>query len=122
MYSREFAIGDCAVNPDEPLPPLAQVAEQHGQYLSDAFNEHYASFDVDATREGPPPPGPVRAPVGFPFPRSLFNKSASFRFINVGAMASMGSGGGIVDMSKADVADGKLAGIVALAVWRGGYL
>jgi NADH dehydrogenase FAD-containing subunit len=38
---RVFAIGDCACNEDTALPPIASVAEQQGQYLSDCFNEHY---------------------------------------------------------------------------------
>ena len=37
---RVFALGDCAANEATPLPPLASVAEQQGQYLADCFNEH----------------------------------------------------------------------------------
>ena len=124
LRGRVFALGDCATGEASPLPPLASVAEQQGQYLADCFNEHYASFDP-ASPDELPPPGEVAAPVGLPFPRRLFQRSASFRYINVGAMASMGFGGGVVDMSKADVGDGKLpamTGFLAMLAWRGGYL
>jgi NADH dehydrogenase FAD-containing subunit len=61
-----------------------------------------------------------------PFPRFFFRQSASFRHINVGAMVSMGFGGGVVDMTKTDVAGAKgfktMNGLVAMLAWRGGYL
>lgn len=34
-----YAMGDCAVNKDKPLPQLAQVASQQAQYLSKAMNK-----------------------------------------------------------------------------------
>ena len=77
-----------------------------------------------------PPPGKVAAPIGRPFPRFLFARSARFRYISVGSMASMGLGGGVVDMTKADVlpawlparAAHKYKGFVAFLTWRMGYL
>jgi len=122
---RIFALGDCATHLEKPLPPLASVAEQQGQYLADCFNEYYSRFDPSSA-EDLPPPGLVSAPVGMPFPRRLFKKSAEFRYINVGAMASMGFGGGVVDMTKADLVGGKgfktMNGLIAMLAWRGGYL
>jgi hypothetical protein len=59
-----------------------------------------------------------------PFPRFLFTPSTEFRYINVGAMVSMGFGGGVIDMTKADVkgANGfkTMNGLVAMLAWRGG--
>jgi len=123
---RIFALGDCAVTESSPLPPLASVAEQQGQYLADCFNESYHGFDF-ASDANLPLPAPVRAPVQFPFPRWLYAKSATFRFLSVGAMASMGRGGGVLDMTKADVANTKgggpvLTGLLAFLTWRGVYL
>ena len=34
-----FALGDCAVSQDKPLAMLAQVANQQGKYLGNAFNK-----------------------------------------------------------------------------------
>jgi len=125
-HDRLFSLGDCAADSEAPLPPIASVAEQQGQYLSDCFNEHYASFDP-CSDSLLPPPGIVAAPVGLPFPRFMFSKSANFRYINVGSMASMGTDGGVVDMTKADVTGGKgnggtVSGFLAMVMWRGGYL
>jgi NADH dehydrogenase/NADH:ubiquinone reductase (non-electrogenic) len=123
---RIFALGDCAEALSGPLPPLASVAEQQGQYLADCFNESYHTFDLTSDAELPEP-APVAAPVQFPFPRWLYPRSASFRFLSVGSMASMGRGGGVLDMTKADVANTKgggpwLTGILAFLTWRGVYL
>ena len=90
------------------------------------FVQHYASFDP-CSDSLLPPPGIVAAPVGLPFPRFMFSKSANFRYINVGSMASMGTDGGVVDMTKADVTGGKgnggtVSGFLAMVMWRGGYL
>ena len=120
LRGRVFALGDCAGG----LPPLASVAEQQGQYLADCFNTHYATFDPSSDADLPPP-GQVPAPVGLPFPRFLFAKSATFRYISVGAMASMGLSGGVVDMTKADVVGGggsTFTGFAAMLAWKGGYL
>ena len=34
-----YAMGDCAVDPDNPLPMIAQVAKQQAVYLSRVFNK-----------------------------------------------------------------------------------
>jgi hypothetical protein len=39
-----YAIGDCCANPSNPLPALAQVAEQQGRYLAAKLNEEVWSF------------------------------------------------------------------------------
>merc|ERR1719223_2120381 len=123
---RIFALGDCAVAESGGLPPLASVAEQQGQYLADCFNESYHAFNATSTAELPAP-APVAAPVQFPFPRWLYPRSATFRFLSVGSMASMGRGGGVLDMTTADVANTKgggpwVTGMLAFLTWRGVYL
>ena len=35
---RVFAIGDCAIDPNKPCPPIAQAAKQQGRHLARAFN------------------------------------------------------------------------------------
>lgn len=45
---RIMALGDCAVNPDTPLPPTGQVAAQQGEFLAHVLNE---KFDVSPPRE-----------------------------------------------------------------------
>ena len=74
-----------------------------------------------------PPPGPVRPAAAFFdavwFLDYLFAKQPTFRYINRGAMASMGSGGGIVDSSQSDIAKAPaLTGFAAFVAWRGAYL
>lgn len=126
LKGRVFGLGDCASLDSHPLPPLASVAEQQGQYLSDCFNESYHSFDHTSDAELPEP-APVYAPVQLPFPRRLYAKSATFRYLSVGSMASMGRGGAVMDMSHADVMKTKgggptLKGLMAFLTWRGVYL
>jgi len=120
LKGRVFAFGDCARNETSPLLPLASVAEQQAQYLSDCFNEHYATFDL-TTGETLPDPGPVAAPVGLPFPRFLYARCAEFKYRSVGAMVSMGLYGGVVDMSDADVVPRStrpaIAGFFAMLAW-----
>jgi len=126
---RVFAIGDCASSTaggDYGHPPLAIVAEQQGQYLADCFNEHYSKFDFLGEGELPPP-GPVLAPVQPPFPRFLYPRSSTFRFISAGKMASIGLSDGVVDLSSSDAfktGEGgpKLTGFAAFLAWRGTYL
>lgn len=123
---RIFALGDCAVNESSPLPPLASVAEQQAQYLADCFNESYHAFDPQRDAELPEP-APVPAAVQFPFPRQFYAKSATFRYLSVGSMASMGRGGGIVDLTRADVLGTSgwgptVRGILAFLTWRTVYL
>ena len=75
-----------------------------------------------------PEPGPVR-PAAAPFSAVgvidyAFAKQPSFRYVERGAMASMGSAGGVVDTSRSEVMPGvpSLTGHVALAAWKGAYL
>jgi NADH:ubiquinone reductase (non-electrogenic) len=41
-----YALGDCSVVAQKPLPATSQVAQQQGKYLADAFNRRAASLPV----------------------------------------------------------------------------
>ena len=122
---RVFAIGDCAGVEDGPLPPTASVAEQQGAYLVKCFNSYYHSFDSNGEGELPLP-GPVR-PAAAPFNAVffidyLFPKQPTFRYVERGAMASMGWGGGVVDTTKVVSGAPTMTGWAAFVAWRGAYL
>lgn len=57
---RIMALGDCAVNPQNPLPPTGQVAAQEGEYLAHLMNEKY-DFSPSKAAHGTFLP-PVRVP------------------------------------------------------------
>ena len=130
---RGFAIGDCADIDGVPLPPTAMVAEQQGAYLAKCFNEYYSDYisvasdvlgDVAGDMELPKP-GPVR-PAAAPFAALwfvdyAFAKVPHFRYVERGAMASMGMGGGILDLGKAQQGAPGITGVAAAAVWKGAY-
>eukprot|EP00948_MAST-09A_sp_MAST-9A-sp1_P000026 g26.t1 len=97
-----FAIGDCAVNSDAPLPQIAQAAQQQGRYVATMLN---SADDKDASNK-------------------------EFKIFSLGAMASLGLFDGVLDASK--VGDlgtaqggtkkiGTLAGISAFLAWRTVY-
>lgn len=46
-----YAMGDCAVDPERPYPCLAQVANQQGAYLANAFNINPNRMDDPASYE-----------------------------------------------------------------------
>jgi NADH dehydrogenase FAD-containing subunit len=127
---RVFALGDCANTPDH-LPPTATVAEQQALYLADCFNKYYSKFDVLDERNRTkdlPLPGDV-TPYLMPwnmlsFLNRLFCKSSpEFHYMNRGAMASMGMGGGVTDLNKTHLPGPKtIKGQVAYFVWSSTYL
>jgi NADH dehydrogenase FAD-containing subunit len=52
---RVFAIGDAAVYPAAPLPPIAQKAEQEAKYLAQCLNDHYHSLATASDASGVQP-------------------------------------------------------------------
>lgn len=118
-----FAIGDCAIQENTPLPPTASVAEQHASYLASCFNNTY--FKDASVKQTPDPVYPAAMPtkfLGF-LDRTLFKPSSKFRYVERGAMASMGFGRGIADLSKTDVPGAPtISGFAAFVAWRGAYL
>jgi len=131
---RVFAIGDCATfgaGQGEPLPPTASVAEQQATYLGNCFNLYYKDFNViddGNTGKDLPLPGPV-APALMPWKtleflnKILVNSSSEFQYKNRGAMAAMGFGGGVSDLTKTDLPSPKIAtsGAAAFLMWRSAY-
>ena len=151
LKGRVFALGDCAVDPNAPLPATASVAEQQANYLAKCFNETYARPEVvqlliaqpedeAATAKDDwfaqdewllPEPAPVH-PSAAPFKAleiidRLYTTGKAFRYVERGSMASMGIGGGITDMTKTELLpDGApkvgYSGRIAWAMWAGAYL
>jgi len=135
---RIFAFGDCSIIGGEHgrpgLPASASVAEQQAYYLSDAFNQYYYKFDPVHSKNDDkdlPLPGPVVPALlpygGFPFEKIneyLTNPSPIFSYMNRGAMAGMGFGGGVADLTKTDMPLPKVAtsGVAAFLMWRSVYL
>ena len=129
---RVFALGDCAAVEDGPaLPPTASVAEQQAYYIGDCFNEYYSKFDPSSDENKDidlPLPGPV-APALMPWQQAEFlNKYLCtpvphFEYKNRGAMAAMGFGGGISDLTNTDLPAPKIAtsGVAAFFMWRSAY-
>ena len=129
---RIFAMGDCAITQCGPLPPTASVAEQQAYYLGDCFNKYYHEFDVRniANQDKELPlPGPI-APALMPWNlfefmnRILCKSSPEFQYKNRGAMAGMGFGSGVVDLTNSDLPSPKttISGAAAFATWRATYL
>ncbi len=86
------------------------MAEQHSSYLANCFNRYYKDAAADAPL---PPPGPV-TPAAMPFHAlevfdRLFKATPHFRYIERGAMVSMGFGGGIADLTKSGLGTPTLA-------------
>lgn len=128
---RIMALGDCAMPAEgegTPLPPTASVAEQEAYYLGDCLNLYYKDFDVSNKDQEVPIPGPI-APALMPwqgaeFLNKILVKSApEFQYKNRGAMAAMGFGGGVSDLTKTDLPAPKIAtsGVAAFFMWRSAY-
>ena len=129
-FGRVYAIGDCADVVDMPLPPTAAVAEQQGAYLMRCFNQHLHACDVRALApdEPVPLPGPVRPYAQFfsatAFLDYAFPAQPTFRYVERGAMASMGRSGGVMQTSNSDITPGgpNITGFAAWAAWKAVYL
>ncbi|CAM9562675.1 unnamed protein product [Ectocarpus sp. 12 AP-2014] len=95
-----FAMGDAAANPENPLGPLAQVADQQGKYLAKCFSK-----SSDPGHSDMPP----------------------FHYRHLGSMAQVGDWKAIADLKGVgggggDKAGGPvLDGFLAFATWRSAY-
>jgi NADH dehydrogenase/NADH:ubiquinone reductase (non-electrogenic) len=127
--ARIFAIGDCAASDTAPLPPTASVAEQQASYLGECFNESYGRAGGNVAGENAePPPKPV-VPHGMPWPalrfidKLMFKPASEFKYIERGAMASLGFGKGVADLTKAQLGNPHVTvtGVGAFITWRGAY-
>jgi len=124
-YDRIFAVGDCAVINNNPLPPTANVAEQQGAYLVECFNKYYSKVDLNSKLTNPGPVHPYAMPLPFlAFLNNFFTATSEFRYIERGGMVSAGTGGGIADLSKSNLGVPRisLTGFAAFVSWRGAYL
>lgn len=107
-----YAIGDCSIIQDDPLPCTAQVAKQQAQYLARILQGRLGSASSTDTVLGPgaanwnPSSGP--APWGPPIP--------PFRYRPMGMMAYVGGWRAIADIRRHEV-----SGRVAWLVWRSVY-
>jgi NADH dehydrogenase FAD-containing subunit len=125
------------------LPPTASVAEQQAYYLSDCFNNYYYKYindnennnknnkDEDEDEKELPLPGPVVPALlplgGSPFEylnSKLCQSNPKFMYKNRGAMAGMGFGGGVSDLTNSDLPVPKIttSGVAAFLMWRSAYL
>mmetsp|Transcript_28569 Transcript_28569/g.32059 ORF Transcript_28569/g.32059 Transcript_28569/m.32059 type:complete len:575 (-) Transcript_28569:92-1816(-) len=149
---RVFAFGDCGIithvnDPDGlgALPPTASVAEQQAYYLSDCFNDYYHEFNSTIGKSNNndgddnydddqelPLPGPV-VPALLPYGgfvaeyinSKLCQSSPKFMYKNRGAMAGMGFGGGVSDLTNTDLPFAPktaTSGLAAFLMWRSVYL
>ena len=143
LGGRLYGIGDAVVNAEAPLVPLASVAEQQADYLSrvrqyilksfniylihtttfhtsQVLNDHLATkIQHSNGDEHLPLPGKIPVSSFPPFPSFLYDKSRSFRYISRGAMSSMGSFRGLVDMSHIDTPFGKAPDHIATSDFFG---
>mmetsp|Transcript_17718 Transcript_17718/g.49590 ORF Transcript_17718/g.49590 Transcript_17718/m.49590 type:complete len:132 (+) Transcript_17718:107-502(+) len=96
-----YALGDCCANPANPLPPLAQVAEQQGKYLAQVLN------DMEAQVEG----GSLQR---------------EFRYRSLGAMATLGAESAVMELHLPEHAGKRtglsFSGFFSWLAWRSAYL
>ncbi|BDA46213.1 Internal alternative NAD(P)H-ubiquinone oxidoreductase A1 [Coccomyxa sp. Obi] len=96
-----YALGDCCANIENPLPSLAQVAEQQGKYLAKQLNTA-----AKAQKAGQEPP-----------------KCEPFKYHHLGSMALVGKGSAVVELG--DPKGGRrlsLTGFKSWVAWRSAYL
>mmetsp|Transcript_5182 Transcript_5182/g.6338 ORF Transcript_5182/g.6338 Transcript_5182/m.6338 type:complete len:316 (+) Transcript_5182:474-1421(+) len=92
-----WAMGDAALNEENPMPQVGQVARQQGIYLAKVLNNEQKDDEKP------------------------------FRFFNLGSMASLGEMKGIYDGSKIGVKGREInapksAGFLAFLLWRSAYI
>ncbi|CAM9788443.1 unnamed protein product [Ectocarpus sp. 6 AP-2014] len=140
-----FALGDCAVINDKPLPQTAQVASQQGTYLARLFSRGFefsatvpqkntdnegveaAAGGSAASSDGSDTPlgedggekVPLSEKLGLSIVKGKFAKP--FQFLNLGILAYTGAGGALaqVQVGKESV---KSTGATGYLLWRSIYL
>jgi NADH:ubiquinone reductase (non-electrogenic) len=97
-----FALGDCSANKQEPLPALAQVAEQQGKYLA-----HHLNQEAKARKNGQ---GAAKEPQLPPF-----------KYKHLGSMATVGGASAVIDLTSSR---GRISwtGFTSWLAWRSAYL
>mmetsp|Transcript_4275 Transcript_4275/g.5007 ORF Transcript_4275/g.5007 Transcript_4275/m.5007 type:complete len:274 (-) Transcript_4275:285-1106(-) len=113
LDSRVFAIGDCAVNPEKLLAPLAIVAKQQAHYLAKGFNN--VPSDIIRTLSDDS--------TGFVTTLKL----KPFSFLPLFSMVTFGNMQGAIDFSALAPSDIKksrslyLHGLISFLTWRSAY-
>jgi len=102
--NRVFCIGDCAVNVDTPLAPLAQVASQQGAYLAKQFNNATVGCEGDFRQK----------------------MTQRFEYFSLGSMVTFGGFQGALDMTQIGKPAnnhnmGRLHGVMSFFMWRSAY-
>jgi len=128
---RIMALGDCAVNPHNPLPPTGQVASQEGEYLAHLMNEKFDFSPPKATNDETLLP-PVKIPGETV--ESLQDAIAAlathhpeyakpFQFLNLGILAYTGDCTALAQVSTTPKTPNVLStGKVGNFLWRSVYL
>lgn len=124
-----FALGDCSVNIDAPLPATAQVASQQGEFLARVFSR--CNLNSDYSSDILLPPTKYLADRE----ESLAEKIASFaiqddaiaapfQFLNLGILAYTGGGSALAQLQVTPGERGtvKGKGKIGFGVWRSVYL
>tara|TARA_B100000963_G_scaffold34852_1_gene25902 strand:+ start:2731 stop:4311 length:1581 start_codon:yes stop_codon:yes gene_type:complete len=91
-----YALGDACVNEENPLPPLAQVAEQQGKFLA-----HYLN-NIDY------------------YDNNSYSKDYKFNYNHLGSMVSLTTGKGILEIGSNSKY--KFTGLSSWIAWRSAYL
>jgi len=103
---RIFAYGDCAINPAEPLAPLAQVAKQQSTYLAKIFNS-------------------ARDHV-LPDELVVNGKTKGFKYYSLGSLVTFGGFQGALDLTAVGSNNktsnlGRMQGLLSFLIWRSAY-
>jgi len=91
-----YALGDSCINEQNPLPPLAQVAEQQGKFLASHLN------NIDYNNE------------------YTYTKDNKFSYNHLGSMVSLTTGKGILEIGSNKKY--KFTGLSSWIAWRSAYL
>ena len=106
---RMFAIGDCAVNKETPLAPLAQVARSQAMWLAQTFNNIADPNDI------------MKTPM-----KQILKDEKPYTYFHMGSMATLGGWRGVIDFTsmgnmKHHLNAGKHSGFLSFIVWRSAY-
>ncbi|CAN0315688.1 unnamed protein product, partial [Hapterophycus canaliculatus] len=103
-----FALGDCAVISDKPLPQTAQVASQQGAYLARLFSRGFefsatvpqksATQEVGEDTAGGTSPSTADASGGAHSDVTGEKFAKPFQFLNLGILAYTGAGGALAQV------------------------
>ncbi|KAI7835537.1 hypothetical protein COHA_010565 [Chlorella ohadii] len=91
-----YALGDCCAQAENPLPALAQVAEQQGKYLARVLNAQ--AWSLGAAEPEP------------------------FQYRHLGSMASIGGTSAVLELGDAKKPLVSWGGFTSWVAWRSAYL